>query len=405
LELKRLPIAVLGAPLSEGGHAERTQPLIEHTNERLGVELCPVAVDELATEPLPALLLLTGGTEAQAIAASERLSGPLLVLSHSTHNSLPAALETVAALHARGRRARLVHLEDTSAPVLRDLLSARALARALRSHRVGLIGGASPWLAASSPGKEILHRKLGIHVSELELSELLDRLPETASIVPEGEGVDVGDEEKSDAVRVLRALKELLSSNGWTALSLACFGLLRHKLTACWALSSLADQGIPAGCEGDLPALVGLIVAQELTGGPGFLANPTDIDTRHGRVRLAHCTVPLTLTHTHRLRTHFESGLGLAVEGELLPGPYTLTRFGGRSLELGFFVEGSILSGHEPKEDLCRTQAMFKMPRGAAQRLLRSPLGNHHVLIPGHWRSVLEAFHGLFLAESAERSE
>jgi len=397
--MKHLPVAVFGAPLHDEGQRDLVQPVIENAKNYLGVELCPVGFENLASEPLPALLLLTGGTEAAVLSAVENVARPLLVLSHSTHNALPAALETVAALHARGHKAQLVHLEDSSARVLRELLLVRDLARALMHHRVGLIGGVSPWLVASSPGRDVLQRKLGLHVLELQLSELVDRLPLSAPILPEGEGEDVGDEDRADAARVMTALEELLSSHGLTAVSLACFGLLQHKLTACWALSSLADRGIPAGCEGDLPGLIGLIAAQELAGRPGFLANPADIDTSHGRITLAHCTVPLSLAHTHRLRTHFESGLGLAVEAKLLPGPYTLARFGGRSLEHSFFVDGSVLSSQGSKEDLCRTQAVFKVPRGAAQRLLHTPLGNHHVLIPGHWRRVLESFHELFLAE------
>lgn len=144
--------------------------------------------------------------------------------------------------------------------------------------------------------------------------------------------------------------------------------------------------------------MVGLMCAQAITGGPGFLANPADIDPKGERVVLAHCTVPLSLAEGYRLRSHFESGMGLAVEGRLRKGPYTLVRFGGKGLEQGFFVEGSVLPEEVGREDLCRTQVAFKAPKGALRRLLREPLGNHHVLIPGHHRAVLEAFHRLVLA-------
>ncbi len=393
-----LRVALLAAPLHGVAPAELAQPVVRAAREELGVELVPVEPAELSGEPLPALLMLTGGTERAALSAAQDLPGPVLVLSHSGHNSLPAALETVAALQSQGRVARLVHLGREEHCALREFLAARDLALRLRRHHVCWIGGASPWLAASSPGAELFQRKLGLHVSELALSELRERLPTEASPTPDGEGVGIGPEERAGGARVLAALERLVQEQGFTAVSIACFGLLGEGLTACWALARLADRGVPAGCEGDLPALLALIAAHELSGRPGFLANPADIDRKRGRVVLAHCTVPLSLTSAHRLRTHFESGLGLAVEGDVQPGAYTLARFGGAELEQGFFVEGSVLSERVGRDDLCRTQAIFKLPRGAAELLLRRPLGNHHVLIPGHHRRALETFHELFLA-------
>jgi hypothetical protein len=39
------------------------------------------------------------------------------------------------------------------------------------------------------------------------------------------------------------------------------------------------------------------------------------------------------------------------------------------------------------------------MPKGALEKLLREPLGNHHVLIPGHHRPVLRLFYEVFLSD------
>ncbi len=358
----------------------------------------------MPTDVLPqgrglAALLLTGGTEARLLELAAGTPGPVLVLTHGAHNSLPAGLEAVARLRREGRPVRLVHLEDeVGRRELPALARAFGLAQALSGKRVGLIGKPSPWLVASSPDPEVLQTKLGIELVELPLKEVLGRLPREASLA-EGPGEGIGPEARTMGPRVEAALAELVAELGLDAISVACFGLLPYGLTACWALARLADQGTPAGCEGDLVGLLALIVAQELTMGPGFLANPARVDVRGERLVLAHCTVPLSLTGEFRLRTHFESGTGLAIAGELVPGPYTLVRFGGPRLEEAFIVEGTVLSERPGREDLCRTQVTFKAPRGALRKLLREPLGNHHVLIPGLHREVLAAFHSLFLAE------
>ena len=394
-----LSVLALGSPL----HGEDLSALFARVatafRDRTGVVLMEEEEKAVAVEPLPAVLLLTGGTEGKLLAFAEKTPGPLLVLSHGAHNSLAAGLEAVARLRHEGRAVHLVHLGTEDAErKLATLARAARLARTLRGVRVGLIGGASPWLVASSSDPSVLKDKLGIEVIRFDLDEVLRRLPDSAAPAT-GEGEGVGEKERAMGPRVYSALKSLVEEYGLSAISIACFGLLKHELTACWALSRLSDEGIPGGCEGDLPALLALLCAQALTGGPGFLANPSEIAPKRERLVLAHCTVPLSLTSDFRLRTHFESGIGLAIAGRLRPGPYTLVRFGGPALAQGFFVEGSVLPEHPGREDLCRTQVVFKAPKGALRKLLREPLGNHHVLIPGQHRAVLSAFHELFLAE------
>jgi L-fucose isomerase-like protein len=385
-------------PLASGlpGHAPLLDPVAAAFREQAGVEIVPVEPDAVAAEPAHVLLVLTGGTESQALELAARARAVVL-LSHPGHNSLPAALEIAARLRQDGRPVRLAHLgaESPSLPVLAQAI---ALARGLRGKRVGLVGTPSPWLVASSPSPRVVGDALGIQVAEFPLDALLARLPAHGTGRPEGAGVGIGDEERGMAARVYAALDRLVRDERLAGLTVACFGLLPHRMTACWALCRLSDAGVPAGCEGDLPALIALLVAQELTGGPGFLANPADVDLKRGTLTLAHCTVPLRLTRSHRLRPHFESGIGLAVGGRVNPGAYTLVRFGGARLEQGFFVEGTVTDEDVAREDLCRTQVRFKMPKGAIGRLLAEPLGNHHVLVPGHHRAVLTEFRDLFLA-------
>ncbi len=390
-----IPVLVLGSPL-HGDRARLVKEIFSHW-EVLAREFRPAPADEIHGEPLKFVLLLTGGTEHELLRFADELGGPFVVLSHPGHNSLPAALEAVAALTERRTRVELLHLGDREAPVRLGLLvRAAALARDLRGKRVGIIGKPSPWLVVSLPELPALEEKLGLSFTEISL-ERVEPLP--VDELPAGERVEPGEEELLMGAGVYAALREIVAEENLDAFTIACFGLLPRRMTACWALARLACEGVPAGCEGDIASLIALLIAQVLTGGPGFLANPADIDPERERMVLAHCTVPLSLVEGYRFRSHFESGLGLSVAGVLAEGPYTLVRLGGRRLERGFFVEGSVLPEEMGREDLCRTQVVFKAPKGALRKLLREPMGNHHVLIPGHHRAVLETFHALFLAE------
>ena len=61
----------------------------------------------------------------------------------------------------------------------------------------------------------------------------------------------------------------------------------------------LNDEGILAGCEGDLQSIFTLLAAKALTGKVGFMANPSMINTRTNELILAHCTIGLKQTEKY----------------------------------------------------------------------------------------------------------
>ena len=57
-------------------------------------------------------------------------------------------------------------------------------------------------------------------------------------------------------------------------MTLSCFKLIEQiDTTGCLALSLLYDDGIMAGCEGDLLSIFSLLAVKSLTGKDGILAN------------------------------------------------------------------------------------------------------------------------------------
>jgi L-fucose isomerase-like protein len=172
------------------------------------------------------------------------------------------------------------------------------------------------------------------------------------------------------------------------SLTVRCFDLLeKDGTTGCLALSRLADEGITAGCEGDIPSVVLLRWLWHLTGQAGWMANPSDLDVSKGEVLLAHCTVPLGMVEEHRFKTHFESGQGVGIDGSFRAGPVTLLRLGGARLDQWWGAEGTLLeSRHE--DGLCRTQVRVKVPSPAVAELLHAPLGNHLVMVKGYHKAL-----------------
>jgi L-fucose isomerase-like protein len=138
-----------------------------------------------------------------------------------------------------------------------------------------------------------------------------------------------------------------------------------------------------AGCEGDLVSTVGMLWAYLMTGELPWMANPSELDEAANTLKLAHCTIARGMLENYRLRSHFESGQGVGIQGDLPLGPVTLLRIGGAAMNALWLAEGEIVSRGDA-ENLCRTQVDIELTVGDVSELLHTPLGNHIVLIRGH---------------------
>jgi len=196
-----------------------------------------------------------------------------------------------------------------------------------------------------------------------------------------------------DAVRVYLAMRQLAEKHQLDAITPRCFDLvLKLQTTGCFALAQLNDEGIIAGCEGDLVSTMGMLLAQKLTGQKSWMANPAQVDTAGNAIWLAHCTVARCMVSEYRLRSHFETGLSVGIQGRFPPGPVTLLRIGGKSMEEMWLAEGEILETGDA-ENLCRTQVKIHLANGGnVSDLLQSPLGNHLVMIQGKYAERIRSW-------------
>ena len=102
-----------------------------------------------------------------------------------------------------------------------------------------------------------------------------------------------------------------------------------------------------------------------------------------GKMLFAHCTLPLGMTEKHEYTTHFESGIGVAIHGEL---PIGAARIYKISADLQSCIDEEVeLYANSYEDNLCRTQVLVSPSGHSAKELkryfLRSPLGNHHILV------------------------
>jgi L-fucose isomerase-like protein len=128
------------------------------------------------------------------------------------------------------------------------------------------------------------------------------------------------------------------------------------------------------------------------------MANPARLDVEANTVWLAHCTVPRSLVESFSIRSHFESGMGVGIEGRFPGGPVTLLRIGGTAMDRLWAAEGEILqTGSDPS--LCRTQIEVRLGGEKVSDLLEAPLGNHLIVVTGHHRKRLEHWQSTMVPE------
>ena len=340
----------------------------------------------------PVCFIATGGTEELFARVWERLPRPIVLLSDGYHNSLAASFEIASFLEQRGVEHKLVNLPlegdpdgretptDGDVAPLTNPYSERVQAR-LSEQRIGLIGGASSWLISSGIDREAVSAKFGAQFIDIPIGELEAEY----KAMPAGEVTDSSPtysrEALADAERMCRALEKICCEYSLTALTIKCFDLLDScRSTSCLALARLSDEGIISGCEGDIPSLWTLIVANAMTGHPAFMANPSSSNPAVCTVDFAHCTIPLSMCNSYSLPSHFESGIGIGIAGILPEGPCKILKIGGPNLDKVYHAAGEIVCNtHIPER--CRTQIRFQFPSKAEfDRFMANRLGNHIIL-------------------------
>lgn len=282
-----------------------------------------------------------------------------------------------------------------------EATSADALVKALGGCTIGLIGEASPWLIASGIDKEALSERCGVSFREISIGTLADKYlgyrelwkNHTLSAGARAELDEVlcrfscsleGDrttEDLSDAAIMYLALASICKEKHLDAVTVKCFDLLSScKTTACLALALLNDNGKIAGCEGDIPSICTMLAVYKALGRPSFMANPASIDSDNLSIDFAHCTIPTAMVENCTLPSHFESGIGIGINGEVPLGNYTLCKLSGKTLERSLICNGRLVKG-EYLSNRCRTQVRFIFETKAEfDAFCKARVGNHIIL-------------------------
>ena len=351
---------------------------------------------------LPIVFIGSGGIENYFRNVYSKLPKPVILLTDGMHNSLAASMEILAWIKECGDNSIILHgsIDEVSLQINYNY-KAYITKKRLNEAVIGVVGFPSDWLIASSVNYIDARKKWGVMFKNIEFHELNQQMEEISFYKAEkiaGDFVNgavlIKEPNEKDIIsgaKVYLALKELSEEYGLDAITVRCFDLLlQHETTGCFALSLMNNEDIVSGCEGDCQGVFSMLLLNFLTGSKSFMANPSYINIEKNDMILAHCTIPTCMTEKYIIRNHFESHMGVGVQGLMKEGPVTIFKCGGSKLDKYFIASGELLENLDD-DNMCRTQIKVHMNADTSY-FLRNPIANHHLIIKGDYTKLIDRF-------------
>lgn len=172
--------------------------------------------------------------------------------------------------------------------------------------RIGWIGGLSPGFHDMIFDERALRTRLGVHVEQHELGELVARAKKfeagavralAADIRGAAVAVTVRSEEHFDRVtRLYMALKEIAEERDYDALAVQCWTKAQeiYNVVPCMAYSWMgSEDGVAVSCEGDVQGAISMYLLNLLSGAKGSatLLDMTALDPQTQAMLMWHCGV------------------------------------------------------------------------------------------------------------------
>jgi len=330
------------------------------------------------------------------------LPKPVIILADSMHNSLAASMEISAWIRELGDDVTMLHgnTEQLVSQIKYSFVSGTVRKR-LKETVVGVVGFPSDWLIASDVNYIDAQKRWGVTFKNIEMRELgrhidsvyIDKARRIAAEFTSGAELVKEPNEKDiiEGAKVFLALKELAEEHEINAMTVRCFDLLSdYGTTGCLALSLLNNEDMVAGCEGDCQSAFSMILLNLLTGDKSFIANPSYIDLEKNEMIFAHCTIPTCMTEKYIIRNHFESRIGVGIQGLVEEGPVTVFKCGGSKLDKYFVSSGRLVENLD-NDSMCRTQMRICLDSDVSY-FLRNPIANHHIIMKGDHSELIDRF-------------
>ena len=189
------------------------------------------------------------------------------------------------------------------------------------------------------------------------------------------------DAEIEAAVRYFMAMHALVAQRGAMAATLICGGFPPHQGPGpCAALTLLADHGVPAGCQGDVDAVLTMALVKRAAGVVSFMGGARP---QGNRLMISHCVLPRKMqgpqaSPPYYLAYHHGSSVGVTIHTDLpAGGPVTVARLT-RDLQRLIVAEGTLVESRDPLKG-CRNALVIEV--GDVPKLMSVVRGGQYHMV------------------------
>jgi L-fucose isomerase-like protein len=305
---------------------------------------------------------------------------------------------------------------DPDAPAtieqLRDAVRLAAVARRLRSVRLGLVGGQAPGYFAMSADPFAMHRGLGVQIqtfSLLEFSNVVESFSDDAVAADvatvKALGLphkDTTDDDLPMASRLYLAMQSFLNNESLDALAVRCWPEMPN-VYGQWpylGIARLIGEGRAVTCEGDADGALVAWVGESLGLGHGHLSDWLENDEEtitlwHTGLAPLDFSPPPGRPGGPRIARHFNIRKPAVVEATIQEDlPATVVRFW--RLDGRYYLTAR--EGHtiQPRRHLmgtnCETRLDHQDPREWFDDLSHQGMPHHVTMFRGHHSALLRRF-------------
>ncbi|HIP88443.1 MAG TPA: hypothetical protein EYH24_00325, partial [Thermococcus paralvinellae] len=220
---------------------------------------------------------LTGGTE-NSLKEFAIYRKPVILFGDSFNNSMAAAIEIREYFRDRLIPSTLVTGYEELKAALLGYEDMKEMLDKFLSLRLGLIGRISPWLINEKFELPYVHISLKKFYEYYESVTEAEGWKAVEDVIAKAREIkEPNREDLVKAGRIYVALKRIVEDYRLDCFTMGCFDLIgKIRATPCLALALFNAEGIPAACEGELNALLGMALIRKFFNKPAFMGNIAD---------------------------------------------------------------------------------------------------------------------------------
>ena len=294
-------------------------------------------------------------------------------------------------------------------PIIRktdpDLLRALRVKKFLRDSKFIYIGEIPSFSAPKGPWDfSLLEDKLGVRVRHIETNEFLrvfDSIPREKAEEELKKWrrnfekvVEPSEEDLLKVMRIYLALRNLCEREDANGVTINCGRFTEERpLVPCLAFARLIDEGIMCACEGDITAMISMLILHAVSGNPVLMGNfgykPGMFEAKEGEVTIEHDIIPLSMASTKFIiRDYHGRKFGVTGYADIKRGmPITLLNVS-TTLDKMMVIEGRV----KMSEDGIHCRVIVHMDvKGDVNEIPKILVGSQHVSMTfGHWLAPLK---------------